>query len=247
MSTLARAGPASRSSQRARSSARVPNLALAPDDVPGALQRRVRLLCPGGVAPARCARDRRHRGRARDRRAERGSRCCRRRPPCRRTPIATSGTRASRAPGSARTRTRPCAPELAALRDEHDLPAAQSSDLAHDLSARRAELFFSAVGRVAPDSMLALKVALGIAELAALGALFGLLRALGSARRPTRHLRVESARCSWRSGARRTSTRWCCPPWSARRGRSSRAAAPSRPGCSRPAHRSSCTRPRCCP
>ncbi len=42
-----------------------------------------------------------------------------------------------------------------------------------------AESFFSAVGRVAPDSMLALKLALGMAELVALGLLFGLLRALG--------------------------------------------------------------------
>ncbi len=71
----------------------------------------------------------------------------------------------------------PDAPELAALRDQHIFPRLNHPTW-RTIYPPAAQLFWSAVGRVAPDSMLALKVALGIAELAALGTLLGLLRAL---------------------------------------------------------------------
>jgi alpha-1,6-mannosyltransferase len=71
----------------------------------------------------------------------------------------------------------PVAHELATLRDENIFPRLNHPTW-RTIYPPAAELFFSAVGWVAPDSMLALKVALGIAELTALGALFGLLRAL---------------------------------------------------------------------
>lgn len=71
----------------------------------------------------------------------------------------------------------PDAPELTPLRDQNIFPRLNHPTW-RTIYPPAAELFFSAVGRVAPDSMLALKVALGIAELAALGTLLGLLRAL---------------------------------------------------------------------
>ena len=71
----------------------------------------------------------------------------------------------------------PVAPELATLRDEKIFPRLNHPTW-RTIYPPAAQLFFSAVGRIAPDSMLALKLALGIGELAALGALLGLLRAL---------------------------------------------------------------------
>src|SRR5262245_48896622 len=71
----------------------------------------------------------------------------------------------------------PVAPELATLRDEQIFRRLNHPTW-HTIYPPAVELFFSAVGWVAPDSMLALKVALGIGELTALGALLGLLRAL---------------------------------------------------------------------
>src|SRR5262249_49077608 len=70
----------------------------------------------------------------------------------------------------------PVAPELAQLRDELISPRLNHQPW-RTIYPPAAELFFSAVGWVAPDSMLALKVALGIGELTALAALLGLLRA----------------------------------------------------------------------
>jgi len=71
----------------------------------------------------------------------------------------------------------PVADELATLRDETIFPRLNHPTW-RTIYPPAAELFFSTVGRIAPDSMLALKVALGIGELAALGALLGLLRTL---------------------------------------------------------------------
>jgi alpha-1,6-mannosyltransferase len=71
----------------------------------------------------------------------------------------------------------PVAPELEGLRDEKIFPRINHPTW-RTIYPPGAQLFFSAVGRLAPDSMLALKIALGIAELAALGMLLGLLRLL---------------------------------------------------------------------
>ena len=71
----------------------------------------------------------------------------------------------------------PVAPELATLRDEKIFSRINHPTW-RTIYPPAAELFFGAVGRIAPDSMLALKLALGIGELAALGALLGLLRAV---------------------------------------------------------------------
>ena len=184
--------PASRSSQPARSLGRVPNLALAPGDIPGALQ--VAFACYAlAVWLLRDARgSARHHGRARDRRADADG-------------AAAGGAllvdgRLSLPLGCARRArrdqpirvsagTRPSCPACATRRSSRGSiirPGARSIRPARSCSSAPS-------ARVAPDSMLALKVALGIAELAALGTLLGLLRALGSARRPPRHLRVESA------------------------------------------------------
>jgi len=70
----------------------------------------------------------------------------------------------------------PVAPELAQLRDELIFPRLNHQTW-RTIYPPAAELFFSAVGWVAPDSMLALKIALGIGELTALALLLGLLRA----------------------------------------------------------------------
>ena len=86
--------------------------------------------------------------------------------------------RASRAPASARTRTLPWRRSSPRLRDTTVFPRLNHPTW-RTIYPPGAQLFFAAVGRVAPDSVLALKIALGVAELAALGALFGLLRALG--------------------------------------------------------------------
>jgi len=71
----------------------------------------------------------------------------------------------------------PLAHELTALRDDQIFPRLNHPTW-RTIYPPAAELFFRAVGWVAPGSMLALKVALGIGELTALGALLGLLRAL---------------------------------------------------------------------
>jgi hypothetical protein len=71
----------------------------------------------------------------------------------------------------------PVAPELEALRDEAVFPRLNHPTW-HTIYPPGAQLFFTAVGVVAPDSMLALKVALGVAELLGLGILFAVLQAL---------------------------------------------------------------------
>lgn len=72
----------------------------------------------------------------------------------------------------------PVAPELAALRDTAVFPRLNHPTW-HTIYPPGAQRFFSAIGRLAPESMLALKVALGAAELLALGLLVLLLRRLG--------------------------------------------------------------------
>jgi len=72
----------------------------------------------------------------------------------------------------------PVAPELGSLRDDVVF-ARLNHPTWRTIYPPGAQLFFAAVGRVAPDSMLAMKIALGVAELVALGALLGLLRTLG--------------------------------------------------------------------
>jgi hypothetical protein len=72
----------------------------------------------------------------------------------------------------------PNAPELAALRDPTIFPRINHPAW-RTIYPPGAQLFFRAVGAVAPDSMLAMKVALGLAELLGLGVLLALLRTLG--------------------------------------------------------------------
>ncbi len=71
----------------------------------------------------------------------------------------------------------PVAPELRALRDETIFPRLNHPTW-RTIYPPGAQVFFATVGAVAPDSMLALKLAFGVAELAALGALLAILRAL---------------------------------------------------------------------
>src|SRR5262249_47678329 len=72
----------------------------------------------------------------------------------------------------------PAAPELVGLRDAEIFPRLNHTTW-RTIYPPGAQLFFSAVGALAPDSLLALKIGLGIAELVGLCALAAVLRALG--------------------------------------------------------------------
>jgi len=72
----------------------------------------------------------------------------------------------------------PWAPELESLRDEVVFPRLNHPTW-RTIYPPGAQAFFQAVYRLRPDSVLAMKVALGLAELIGLATVFGLLRASG--------------------------------------------------------------------